>query len=424
LYKTTDYGKTWKKITSGIPENAFTRVIREDPNRRGLLFAGTETGIYVSFDDGENWQSLQLNLPAVPITDLAIHKRDRDLVAATQGRAFWVLDDLPVLYQLADAAKADAYLFKPEDTYRMPGGGFGGGGRGGPVGQNPPAGAVFYYHLKNKPAGEVTLEITDEAGKSIRKFSSRGEEAQAQATPAGDEEGGFRGAGAPGRLPADAGLNRFVWDLRYPDAIRFPGLIMWAGNTTGPRVAPGTYRVKLTADGKSMTQSFEVKKDPRLETTQADFAKQLELLLKIRDKFSETSEAIIQIRDVRGQVDEIASRMKDHPSGKSIGDAARSLKEKLTAVEQELYQTKNQSSQDPLNYPIRLNNKLAALTGVVASADAAPTDQSYAVYEDLVGKINAQLQKLDALMRTDVPAFNKLVREQNVPAVIVKSKAK
>jgi photosystem II stability/assembly factor-like uncharacterized protein len=424
LYKTTDYGKSWKKITNGIPDNAFTRVIREDPNRRGLLFAGTETGMYVSFDDGDNWQSLRLNLPVVPITDLAFHKREKDLVAATQGRAFWVLDDLPMLYQLADAAKADTYLFKPEDSYRMPGGGFGGGGgRGGAAGQNPPGGAVVYYYLKNKPAGEVSLEFLDGAGKSIKRFSSKAPESQAPAAPAGDEEG-FFGGGGPRRAPAEAGLNRFVWDLRYPDATRFPGLIMWAGSTTGPRVVPGTYQVRLTVDGKTTTQSFEIKKDPRLETTQADFAKQLDLLLKVRDKFSQTSDAILQIRDARKQMDDITNRLKGQPGGKAIADAATALKSKLSSVEEELYQTKNQSSQDPLNYPIRLNNKLAAISGVVASSDAAPTDQSYAVYDEIAGKIDAQLQKLETIMRTDLPAFNKLVRDQDVPAVFLKQKAK
>ena len=422
LYKTKDYGKTWKKITNGIPDNAFTRVIREDPNRRGLLFAGTETGLYVSFDDGDNWQSLRLNLPVVPITDLAIHKREKDLVAATQGRAFWVLDDLPMLYQLAEAAKTDAYLFKPEDAYRMPGGG-GGGRGGGAVGQNPAAGAVIYYYAKAKPAGEVTLEMLDASGKSIRKFTSKSSEGQGGPAPASEEEG-FFGSGGPRRLPAEAGLNRFIWDMRYADATRFPGLIMWAGGTSGPRAAPGTYQVKLTIDGKTMTQSFEVKKDPRLETTQADFAKQLDLLMKIRDKFTETSEAILQIRDTRKQIDDITNRLKDQPSGKAIAEAAKALKAKLTAVEEELYQTKNQSSQDPLNYPIRLNNKLAALTGVVGGSDSAPTDQTFAVFEELVGKIDAQLKKLEETMRTDLPAFNKMVRDQDIPAVIVRSKAK
>jgi len=419
LYKTSDYGKTWKKIINGIPDNAFTRVIREDPNHRGLLFAGTETGIYASFDDGANWQSLQLNLPIVPVTDLAFHKKERDLVVATQGRAFWVLDDLPMLYQMADASKTDVYLFKPEDSYRMPGGGGGGGGRGGgAVGQNPPNGAVIYYYLKNKPSGEVTMEILDAAGKTVKKFSSKASDSPAAAGPPTEEEGFF--GGGPRRLPAEAGLNRFVWDLRYADATRFPGLIMWAGSTTGPRVAPGNYQVKLMADGKTLTQSFEVKKDPRLETTPADFAKQLDLLLKIRDKFSETSEAITQIRDVRKQVDEITNRLKEQSSGKGVAESAKSLKSKLAAIEEELYQTKNQSSQDPLNYPIRLNNKLAALTGVVGGADSAPTEQSFAVYEEVVGKINLQLKKLEEVMRTDLPAFNKMVRDQDVPAVIVK----
>jgi transketolase len=195
-------------------------------------------------------------------------------------------------------------------------------------------------------------------------------------------------------------------------------------NPLTPRVVPGPYQVKLTVDGKTMTQSFEVRKDPRLETTQAEFAKQLDLLLKIRDKFSETSEAVLQIRDTRKQIDDITNRLKDQPSGKTIADAAKSLKSKLTSVEEELYQTKNQSSQDPLNYPIRLNNKLAALTGVAGSADSAPTEQTYAVFDELVRRIDAQLKKLEETMRIDLPAFNKMVRDQDVPAVIVRSKAK
>ena len=420
LFKTSDYGKTWKKITSGIPAGAFTRVVREDPNRRGLLYAGTETGLHVSFDDGDNWQSLQLNLPVVPITDLVIHKREKDLVAATQGRSFWVLDDTTVLHQMAEAAKADSYLFKPEDSYRMPGGG-GFLPRGATVGQNPAAGVVIYYYLKSKPSSDVTLEILDSSGTPVKKFTSKAPDSkEAPAQPS--EEEGFGGRGGPTRSPAETGLNRFVWDLRYPDATRFPGMILWSGETRGPRAAPGTYQVKLTVDGKMMTQSFDVRKDPRLATTQDEFAKQFELLTKIRDKFNETSDAVLQIRDVRKQIDDITNRTKDQPSGKAIADAARALKAKLTAVEEELYQTKNQSSQDPLNYPIRLNNKLASLAGVVAEADAAPTDQAFVVYSELAAKIDDQLRKLAEVMRTDLPAFNKLVRDQDVPAVILKPK--
>jgi photosystem II stability/assembly factor-like uncharacterized protein len=439
LYKTSDYGKTWTKIVGGIPDNAFTRVIREDPNRRGLLYAGTETGMYVSFNDGASWQSLQLNLPIVPITDLIIHKGEKDLIAATQGRSFWILDDLPVLHQMADAANAGgAFLFKPEDTYRFQGGGF-------PlpptatIGQNPPSGAVVYYYLEDKPAGQITLEFQDSSGHSIKKFTSRAPEPPPPApgagappstppeqpqAPSGEEveEGAGARQGAS-RIPAEAGLNRFVWDLRYTDAARFPGLILWAGELRGPRAVPGHYQVKLTVGGKSFTQTFDVKKDPRLSTSQEDFVKQFDLLMKIRDKLTETHNAITRIREVRRQVNDLTRRLQGQPNSKAIMDAAKSLNAKMTVIEERLYQTKNQSSQDPLNYPIKLNNKLAAVAGVVAEADAAPTAQSYTVYEELVSKINTQLQLLEQVMRTDLSAFNQLVREQNIPAVIVRPAA-
>jgi hypothetical protein len=348
-----------------------------------------------------------------------VHKREKDLVAATQGRSFWVLDDTTVLHQVADASKVDAYLFKPEDPYRMPGGG-GFLPRDATVGQNPPAGAVIYYRLKSKPSSDLTIEILDGSGKSVRQFTSKAPDSQgAAAQPSG--EGGF-GGGAASRAPAEPGLNRFVWDLRYQEATRFPGMILWSGETRGPRASPGSYQVKLTVDGKTLVQNFEVKKDPRIATTPEEFAKQFDLLTKIRDKFNETTHAVVQIRDVRKQLDDVTNRVKDQPSGKAIGDAAQSVKAKLASVEEALYQTKNQSSQDPLNYPIRLNNKLAALAGVVAEADAAPTDQALIVFAELGAKVDDQLQKLAAIIRTDLPAFNKLVRDQDVPAVFVRAK--
>ncbi|HEV7799368.1 MAG TPA: hypothetical protein VGO73_14515 [Pyrinomonadaceae bacterium] len=457
LYKTNDFGKSWKKITNGIPATAFTRVIREDPNKRGLLYAGTETGLYISFDDGANWQSLQFNLPVVPITDLAIHKREQDLVAATQGRSFYILDDLPLVHQMMDAGGLNAVkqtkLFRPENPYRMDG--------GSPqlpatatIGRNPPNGATVYYSLKAKPTTDVVLEFLDSSGKSIQKFTAKAPKTggtpqplpsaspagQASPTPtpgaaqvttppeepqapSGEESEGFGGGRGAARVTTDVGLNRFVWDLRYAEAVRFPGMILWAGETRGPRVAPGMYQVRLTVDGKTTTENFEVKPDPRLATSAADYAKQLELGLKIRDKVSEMHNGIVQIRDVRKQVDDLLKRVVGQPSFKVINDAATALKKNLAGVEESLYQTKNQSSQDPLNYPIRLNNKLAALAGVVSSADAAPTEQSYAVYEELVVQIDAQLGKLGQIMKTDVPAFNQLVRDQNIPAVTVKPPA-
>ena len=423
LYKTTDYGKTWKKITNGIPDGAFTRVIREDPNRKGLLYAGTETGIYVSFDDGENWQSLQLNMPIVPVTDLIIQKREKELVAATQGRAFYILDDTPLLHQISDeVAHADSHLFKPKDAYRMPGFGF----RlpsGAAIGENPPSGAVIYYYLKEKPKGEVSLEILDSSGKTVKRFSSKKHEEGPERAP--DEEEEFFNAG-PAPMMANAGLNRFVWDLRYPDAVRFPGMILWAGQTQGPKAVPGSYQVKLTVDGKSQTQTFAVNKDPRLDTTQEAFAKQFELLMQIRDKLSQMHRTILDIRDARKQIDEISKRANVEGEGqddKSIADAAKALKEKMTAVEQALYQTQNRASEDPLNYPIRLNNKLAALGGAVASSDVGPTEQDYAVFRELVPVIDAELAKFDQIKREDIVAFNKLVRDRNVPAVTVRTRS-
>jgi photosystem II stability/assembly factor-like uncharacterized protein len=423
LYRTNDYGKTWRKITTGLPENSFTRVVREDPNRKGLLYAGTETGLYVSFDAGANWHSMQFNLPVVPITDLAVHKREQDLVVATQGRSFWVFDDLPLLHQLADAGAiklpTENRLFKPEDSYRTQGGGGAPLSATAVVGKNPPNGVVLYYSLKSKPTNDTRLEFFDSAGKSIRKYTAsvaRPASSDGQ-PPAGDE--GQAGPQAA-RLPTEAGLNRFVWDMRYAEATRFPGMILWAGETRGPRITPGNYQVKLTVDGKTLTETFTVKPDPRLSTTPADYAKQLEVGLKIRDKLTETHNSIIKIRDVRKQIEDLVKRVKDQSNFKVINDAATDLNKKLTGIEEALYQTKNQSSQDPLNFPIRLNNKLAALAGVVSRAEFAPTDQSVAVYQQLATQIDTQLELLTQVLKVDVPAFNELVRNQNVPAVVVR----
>jgi hypothetical protein len=379
--------------------------------------------MYISFDNGERWQSLQLNLPVVPITDLAVQKRDKELVVATQGRSFWILDDLPVLHQLMDAggfnAAGETRLLKPKESYRMPGGGGAPLGATATVGRNPANGVVVYYSLKEKPTSEVELEFLDSAGKSIRKFTGRVRRPDAPPTPAPPPAEGF-GTGPGPSVPMEVGLNRFVWDTRHADAVRFPGMILWAGEVRGPKMAPGTYQVKLTVDGKALTQNFEIKGDPRVSTTPADYTKQLELSLKIRDKLSETHNAILQIREVRRQVEDLLKRVASQPNLKVVNDAGTALNKKLTAVEETLYQTKNQSNQDPLNYPIRLNNKLAALGGVVGSAEAAPTAQSYAVYDELVAGIDAELAKLAQTIKTDVPAFNQLVRDQNIPAVVIK----
>jgi photosystem II stability/assembly factor-like uncharacterized protein len=421
LYKTTDYGKTWTKIVTGIDSRAFTRTIREDPNHRDLLVAGTETGMYISFNGGKNWQSFQMNLAVVPICDIAFQKRENEMVVATQGRAFWIFDDLPTLYQLNGGVLQDkVHLFQPKDTYRTLRGGFRLPGVGS-AGQNPSAGAVIYYSLAEKPKGDITLEVLDSSGKLVRKYSSRVEPKPKQAAGAPsfeeeEEDDNPRRRPGANRLPTEAGLNRFVFDLHYADATTFPGLIMWAGNTRGPAVAPGKYQVRLTAEGVApQTQSFEVKKDPRLTTTPRDYARQLEVAMQLFNKLSETNAAVIEIRQVRAQLNEYAERVKNP----KVVEAAKALAKKLTAVEEELYQTKNRASEDPLNFPIRLNNKIAALLGVVESSDDPPTAQVSLVYEDLATQTNAQLAALKKIMAGDLPSFNKLIRDENIPAVVV-----
>ena len=404
IYKTADYGRTWRKIVAGIPDNHFIRVVREDPVRRGLLYAAGEFGVYVSFNDGAAWQSLQRNLPVVPVHDLVV--KDNDLVAATHGRSFWILDDLTPLHQLGDSvARASRFLFTPRNPYRMGGGGGFGGAASG-VGANPPSGAVVFFYLKDKPDSTalVQLDILDARDSLIRRFTTRPREP-------GDS------------LRVRAGMNRFVWNLRYPEASRFPGMIFWAGGTQGPVAVPGTYKVRLTAGDWSQTRSFALQRDPRVTTSPEDYQRQFDLLIRIRDRVSAANDAVKRIRDVKEQLDGAATRARglgDPGGGRRIAQLADSIKARLSAVEAEIYQVKNRSNQDPLNYPIRLNNKIAALAGVVASADAAPTDQSLQVFEQLSAALQVQLDRLQAIIDADVPAFNKLVKDSDVPAVILR----
>ncbi|HTQ58462.1 MAG TPA: hypothetical protein VMI94_28565 [Bryobacteraceae bacterium] len=412
LYVTHDTGKTWTSINQGIPDHSFTRVIREDPNHKGLLVAGTETGMYISLDAGANWHPFQLNLPVVPITDLAFHKREQELVVATQGRSFWILDDVPLLYQLSPAVLQEpAHLFQPKDVIRGVRGGFQ-IPSGRPLGQNPASGAVIYYSLAEKPKEkeEIKLEILDGAGKLVKKYSNI---EKSEERPGNPEEEDFGPPRGPSRLPAQKGLNRFVWNLHYEDATKFPGLIMWAGNVNGPAAAPGKYTVKLTVNGQSQTQTFNLLPDPRVKTRPEDYAAQLALALQIRDKLSAVNQGVIDIREAKKQLARYEKEDK-------VKDAAKALDKKLTEIEETLYQTKLKAGEDALNFPIKLNNKLAALKGDVEESDAAPTQQEEMVYEDLATQSNNELDKLKKLFDGDLPAFNKRVRDANIPAVEVK----
>ena len=430
LYKTNDYGKTWQSITSGIPDGAFTRVLREDPARRGLLYLGTESGVYVSFDDGASWQPLQRNLPVVPVHDLAV--KENDLVAATHGRSFWILDDLTPIHQLMDGVgNGQNHLFKPRPAYRYLTS-TGAERPGGPgknytlasgvivtyyetktpnntidktfldAGKNPPAGVIVTYHLKDKPEGEVTLTFLDSKDQEIKSISNNGAE---------DEP----------KVPTEPGANRFVWDMRYPDAHEVPEDSTTEKNLDGPVASPGAYRVRLTVGDETRTQDFEVRKDPRIPASQEDLDAQFDFLMKIRNKLSQTQDAINSIRSIKEQVQGWKQRVSndsDSGSSEAVLDAAISLEENLTAIEEELIQPKSSVPLDRVNFPTRLNLKIASLTSVVASADAVPTQQSYEVFNELSARIDEQVERLKEVTSTDVTAFNKLIQGLGLPAVV------
>lgn len=426
LFRTTDYGKTWTTIVNGIPEWDFTRVIREDPERQGLLFAGTETGIYVSLDNGDNWQPLKLNLPLVPIHDFVIH--DGDLVVATHGRAFWILDDISPLRQMAeDLAKKPVHLFAPRDTIRYGGQeGFGHGpveGKnlrfaGGLIvtfnrktnadgeteisyldaGHNPPDGVVIHYSFNDKPSDEVTLSILDADGNGIRTFSSVKDEKQ------------------PGPLvKTEAGANRFVWNMRLADAPLIEGDEVSKTFVTGPKVAPGSYQVQLKLGETILTEPFRILGDPRISASQEDYDAQFALQQQIHGAISRAHEGVGKIRALTGQIEAWESRIEDE----SFREAAKTFREQLAAIEGEIVQTKAKGPKDRLKYPVMLNSKIASLKGVVASADGRPNQQSHDLATELAGKVDAALGRLDALLDSDLAALNQRIAEANVSPLIV-----
>lgn len=403
LYKSKDYGKTWVRITDGIDAGHFTRVLRADPKRKGLLYAGTETGMYISFDDGASWKPFQLNLPIVPITDLTL--RNDNLIAATQGRGFWLIDDLTPLHQLNDQVAADdAYLYKPMSSYRM-GPGFSFGRAPRTAGQNHPGGVTVHFVVKDTTKAQVTLEFLQTDGKLIKKFSTKPD------LKAKEEKLTLK----------QPGMNKFNWNMRYPDADRFDGLILWASSLSGPRALPGTYKLRLTVNGKSMETDFEILKDPRSTGTDADLKAQFDFLQEVIAKVSETHTAIKKIRTAREQIKRAIDPIKDQKEAmKDVLDKAKAIQDDMKKIEEALYQTKNRSGQDPLNFPIRLNNKLAHLNSLAGSGNFRPTDQMIAFKKEITAEIDAQLAALDKIFKQDLPAFNALVKQKNIDAVILK----
>ena len=471
IFKTTDYGKSWSTLTNGIPADDYVHAVREDPKRKGLLYAATEKGVYVSFNDGGNWEQMQTNLPQVPVWDIIVH--GDDLVAATHGRSFWVLDDLAPLRQYQpQMANEEAHLYTPSPaSHTMFFGGFFGGGFSG---QNPPAGAVIYYSLKTalkpeekKPGEAVAQKAAEEKSAQGQKAQPKGKE-PAQKQPAaapvppeeesaaaggaegaehkpspikleildakgvvirtyppkkpGEEGGGeeeFFGRRGAQKLPAEAGLNRFIWDLRYEGASRVPHSPLWGGSTDGPIALPGKYQVRLTVEGKSYIAPLEIQPDPRLKVTQQDLEKQFDLLMKIRDAVTEAHDTVNQIRNIRSQITALNKRLEGQPQAKAVADAGKALDKKMTEVEEVLIQTKARANEDVLNYPIRLNNYLVALGGVVESADSAPTQASYDVFNMLSKQLDEQMTKWKQILAVDVPAYDNVVKSQQVPAIIL-----
>ncbi|MEM1056770.1 MAG: glycosyl hydrolase [Bacteroidota bacterium] len=395
LLHTADFGETWRRIDRGIEAPAFTRVIRADPERPGLLYAGTERGMFVSFDEGANWQPFQLNLPIVPVTDLAV--RQGELVVATQGRGFYVLDDLTPLYQFSDAVtEAAMWLFEPKPTYRVDG-----YRARNPraAGTNPEAGVVIHYRLAEALPDSVSaaLKILDRTGEVVQTFS-----------PGDDDHD----------LATEAGMNRAVWGRRYPDASRFDGMVFWGGGLNGPEAVPGTYTARLVVGEDSMEVPFEILLDPRSSATPEDLQAQFDFLREVRDKVTEVNESVERVRDLRDQIHTYLARLPESPEADSVRAAGERLVTRMTAVEEALYETRNESRQDPLNYGINLGNELSALGGTVSAGDFRPTDQAYAYRDEVMAEIEVELATLAEILETDVPAFNRMIREAELPVIV------
>ncbi|MCB0446975.1 MAG: glycosyl hydrolase [Gelidibacter sp.] len=383
LYKTTDYGKTWAKITNGINPEHFTRVVREDPKQKGLLYAGTETGMYISFNDGKNWQLFQLNLPVVPITDLAI--KDNNLIVATQGRSLWIIDDLTVLHQLYKANANETMLFKPKDTYRMDGGGRAGSKTSG---TNHPSGVITYFNLKEYDEKKDVISLTyfDRQGDTIKTFSTKNKKKD--------------------KLEVKKGMNQFVWDMTYDGAEELDGMILWWASLDGPQAIPGVYKVNLKVNDDVKSQSFTIVADPRAESTQADMEKQFQFITDVNKTMDDAHKSIKKIRNIRDQLIAFETQYKDNENVKDLLEKSKTLKEEFTKIEEALYQTQNRSGQDPLNFPIRLTNKLGHLNALVGMGDFAPTDQDIAVKDELTAQIKTQLDAFNKLISDEITAFN------------------
>ncbi len=379
IFRTHDFGRTWTKIVNGILPNDYVHTVREDHTRRGLLYAGTRLGVYISYNDGGTWESLSLNLPKVPVNDLIVEKDA--LVLGTHGRSFYVLDNIEPLRQITPAISAspDPYLFKPASAIRS-----------GGV-------AEIQYWLK-RPAQNISIEIVDAAGRTA--WSASAPAPGGRGGEAGRGGGGRGGRGGGGGPSLAAGLQTVAWNLQYPGATTFDGMILWGASTAGPRAVPGTYRVRMNVDGRQLEQPLTVIKHPLYkDVTQADLEAQFALAIRIRDKLSEANQAVIRIRDIKGQVVDRQGKSQDRRL-KTVGDT---LVRQISAVEEEIYQVRNQSGQDPLNFPIKVNNRIGTLNRSVNTGDGEPIANAEPIFNDLVQELKVHTDKLEQILNTELP---------------------
>jgi photosystem II stability/assembly factor-like uncharacterized protein len=419
LYKTTDYGRHWTRITNGLPDDQSSFVVRQDTQDADLLFAGTLDGVFVSFNGGAHWQPLQLNLPHTAVRDMAIQPKYNALVLATHGRAFWALDNLQPLRELSHkAVEGPAFLFTPQTAYLTGGGRSADANKHG-MGENPPNGVTVFYELKHAPkAGQtVRLRFADAKGQTLATFSNL---KTPQGKPVHESKEFYppRQVKQKGVVPAKAGMNRFVWQLRLPDAKPIHDSVVWDGSMRGPRVPPGTYTATLTVAGKSYTRHFKVAKDPRASATQADLDAQFALLKQMHTLLDSVNVSVLDLRTLRKQVTSYQPRLK---KGSEAAKEAKSIITRLDTIERTLMQTQSHASEDPLNYPVRLRSKLATLAFETGASLSRPTQAEEAVWKKLSGKINEQLDAWHTVRSKAVPQLNTLIRKANLPPLTTKS---
>lgn len=394
IYKTENYGKSWELLVNGIGNEDFTRALRADPKRKGLLYAGTERGMYISFDDGKNWESMQLNLPIVPITDLAI--KEDNLIAATQGRSLWIIDDLTTFHQLNKGIeKKDLFLYKPKDAYNLAGGR---GRTSRTAGTNHSGGVNMYYYIKEMNDKDVvSISISDANGNLIKTFSTK---------PNKDLK--------EGKLNVKEGNNIFNWNMMYDGAESVKGMILWWASLSGPMALPGNYKATLKLNDKVQSQSFTILKNPVSEATESDMKAQFDFINDINTKMTEIHKALKNVKKVRSQVGLLKKSIADKETNKELIDFADKLVKDMTTIEETLYQTKSKSGQDPLNFPIRLNNKLAHLNSLTRVGNYAPTNQAIEFKNEITATIDIELAKLYKLFDNEVKALNQKVKESNI----------